>query len=68
MGTLKQFQNGAIRVQMEQPEYYHLQDEVYNWAYSVNGNVEERIPLDIAEPKGKGIVTTTYVDANLYHN
>jgi hypothetical protein len=67
-GYLKQFRNGAIRVRMEQPEYDHLQDEVYDWAYSVYGNVEESIPPDLPEPKGKGVVTTTYVDANLYHD
>ncbi len=36
--------------------------------YSVYGKVSEVIPKDIPEPKGKPVVLTTYVDANLYHD
>ena len=35
--------------------------------YTVYGDVQEEIPEDASEPLGKPIVTTTYVDANLYH-
>ena len=32
------------------------------------GEVKERKPHDAPEPKGKHVVTTTYKDANLYHD
>jgi hypothetical protein len=50
------------------PDYSQLQDDVYDWAYSVYGKVEEVIPSNIPKPMGKPIITTTYVDANLYHD
>ena len=34
----------------------------------VYGNVKEQIPHDTPEPLGKEVVTTTYDDANLYHD
>jgi hypothetical protein len=36
--------------------------------YSVYGNVQEQIPHDIPEPLGNPVVTTTFKDANLYHD
>ena len=36
--------------------------------YSVYGNVQEQIKKDIPEPLGNQVITTTYVDANLYHD
>ena len=32
------------------------------------GNVSEELPTDAPVPKGKPVVFTTYVDANLYHD
>ena len=39
----------------------------HDWTYSVYGNVTEALPDDAPEPLGKPVVTTTFVDANLYH-
>ena len=36
--------------------------------YSVYGNVQEQIKKDIPEPLGNQVITTTYVNANLYHD
>ena len=36
--------------------------------YTIYGNVHENIPDDTPSPLGKEVVTTTYVDANLYHD
>ena len=32
------------------------------------GNVKEEIPSDCPEPLGNQVITTTWVDANLYHD
>ena len=40
----------------------------FNWKYSVYGNPKEDIPSDIPTPRGKRIVTTSFIDANLYHD
>jgi len=34
---------------------------------SLYGNVQEHVPEDISTPLGNPVLTTTYVDANLYH-
>jgi len=34
----------------------------------VYGDVRESIPKGIPKPKGKSVISTTYKDANLYHN
>jgi hypothetical protein len=40
----------------------------YNWMNSVYGDVLEEVPKDAPAPLDKTVMTTTYVDANLYHN
>jgi hypothetical protein len=35
---------------------------------SVYGDVSEEVPKDAPAPLGKTVMTTTYVDANLYHD
>ena len=40
----------------------------YDWMDSIYGHVEELIPDDMPMPLGKPVITTTYVDANLYHD
>jgi Reverse transcriptase (RNA-dependent DNA polymerase) len=67
-GYLRKFRHGAIRIRTGIPDYSHLPDEEYDWMYSVYGNVKEQVPYDAPEPLGKEVVTTTYEDANLYHD
>ena len=40
----------------------------HDWMYSVYGDVTEELPHNMPTPKGKPVQTTTYVDANLYHD
>ena len=44
-----------------------LTDVQYDWT-SIYGNLSEELPSDMPEPLGKAVVTTTYEDANLYHD
>ena len=61
------YPHGCIRVWTEEPDYSNLNKNDYDWMYTVYRNCQEQIPQDAPEPLGKPVVTTTYVDANLYH-
>ena len=61
-------EHASIRVRTDLPDYSNLPDQQFDWAYSVYGDVHEAIPEDAPEPLGNTVVTTTYVDANLYHD
>ena len=67
-GYLYKFRAGAIRVRTGMPDYSDLAYKEYDWERSVYGKVREQIPEDAPTPKGKPVVTSTYKDANLYHD
>jgi hypothetical protein len=67
-GYLKKFSNGAIRVNIDEPDYSNIQDIEYDWASTVYGNVKEELPTDLPVSKGKPVILSHYVDANLYHD
>jgi len=66
-GYVRKFSHACIHVRTSLPDYSELEDRDYEWKYSVYGNVQEHIPEDIPTPLGNPVLTTTYVDANLYH-
>ena len=55
-------------VPRNQLDYASLPEQEFEWCHSVYGNVDEVIPNDIPKPLGKPVITTTYTDANLYHD
>ena len=67
-GYLSKFRNACIRIRTDEPDYSDLPKHEYDWARTVYGDVRERKAPDALEPKGKPVVTTTYKDANLYHD
>jgi len=68
-GYLRKFDHAAIRVRIGEPNFSDLPpDNLYDWAYSVYGNVKELIPDGCPTPMGKSVTLVTYVDANLYHD
>jgi hypothetical protein len=67
-GYLRRFKHAAIRVRTGYPDYSSLKLEDHDWLHSVYGNVVELVPEDAPEPLGKHVVTTTYEDANLFHD
>jgi hypothetical protein len=67
-GYLSKFKSACIRVRTELPDYSDLPDQDHDWARTVYGNVREQRPHDAPTPKGKLVRTTTYKDANLYHD
>ncbi|KAL7570793.1 hypothetical protein ACA910_014422 [Epithemia clementina (nom. ined.)] len=58
----------AIRFCTTEPNYNDIEIPQHDWMRTVYGNVKEVIPADAPEPKGKPVFTTSYVDANLYHD
>ena len=51
----------------EQPEHSKYETIQPEWKY-IYGESEEQIPKDAPTPKGKPIIITTFVDANLMHD
>jgi hypothetical protein len=60
--------HGYIRIRTGEPDYSDLPKKDHDWSRTTYGNVREEIPKDAPEPKGKRVVLTSYVDANLYHD
>jgi hypothetical protein len=67
-GFLAKMKHGFIRIRTEEPDYSSIPEQHYDWSRSVYGEVKELIPDDIPTPKGKRVISTSYVDANLYHD
>jgi hypothetical protein len=51
----------------EEQDCSDLLDQDFKWRHTVCGEVKEATPKDAPEPLGKPVVTTTCVDANLFH-
>ena len=67
-GYVKKNSEGAIRFRVNIPDHESQGiPHSFDW-FSRYGNVEEELPHDMPIPKGKVMRTTTYEDANLYHD
>ena len=67
-GYIADMDHGGIRFRTEEPEFSNLPKQEFSWARSVYANVKEKIPEDCPPPRGRHVVTSTYVDANLHHD
>ena len=65
IGYCMKFKHAAIRYRTKCPDYSSLPDD---WDMTPYSNVKEEIPHNCPEPLGKPVITTTWVDANLYHD
>ena len=52
----------------DKPDYSKLLDYSYTWMQSVYSKVLELVADDIPIPHGNLVITTTYKDANLFHD
>jgi hypothetical protein len=52
----------------EEPDFSGLPSQVFNWTRSVNGDGCEQVPKDAPLPRGRYVVTSTYLYANLFHD
>ena len=57
-----------LRIRTDKPDWSDVPDPEYDWAHTIYGDVKEQIPDDAPTPRGKSVVTTSYKDANLYHD
>ena len=55
----------AIMCKKMEPDYSCLPEQNFDWAHAVLSHVQETLPLDIPDPLGKTVTTTTTVGANL---
>ena len=53
---------------MDKPVSSALPQGDHEWLGSVYGEVKEIIPKGLPVLKGKSVITSTYKDANLYHD
>ena len=69
-GYLRKYPDAAIRFRTGIPDHSEAVKKIvdYDWMYSVYGDVQEELPRNMPPPKGKKVRTTTYKDANLYHD
>ena len=67
-GYLSKFRSACIRIRTDEPDFSDLPVKEYDWARSVYGNARQRMAADAPVPKGKPVQTTTFKDANLYHD
>lgn len=68
-GYLKRNPSGAIRFRVKIPNHESIATPIqHDWSSSIYGNVTEELPPDMPPPRGKYVRTTTYQDANLFHN
>ena len=68
IGYLAKFKFGVICIRTEKPDYSNIPKKVYDWFYTCYQGAKEEIPHNIPQPRGKSVLTTSYVDANLFHD
>jgi hypothetical protein len=67
-GYLAEKPEAGIRYRTQEPDFSGLPHQEFDWARSVYGDPKEQTPADAPIPRGRHVVTTSYVDANLYHD
>ena len=67
-GYLSKMRHGVIRVRTELPGYSNIPVKEYDWSYACYPGAKEELPHDLPTPRGKPVITTSYFDANLYHD
>ena len=68
VGYLRWMNHGSIRVRTDKPDYSKISNHTYTWMWLVYGDVSKLIADDIPMLLGNPVVTTTYKDANLFHD
>ena len=68
IGYLSKMRHAVIRIRTEEMNFSDMPCKEFDWKYSDYGDPKEEIPSDMPTPRGKRIVTTSFVDANLYHD
>ena len=67
-GYLMKFRGGCIRIRTGIPDYSSIPDKVFDWEHTCYPGAYEPVPDDAPTPLGNKVKTTSFVDANLYHD
>ena len=60
--------HAVIRVRTDKPDYSDIPVKEYDWFYTCYSGSKEEIPKDCPPPRGKSVKSTSFFDANLYHD
>ena len=67
-GYLRKMKHAVIRIRTEEPDYSDIPQKIYDWFYTCYYGAQEVLPDNAPRPLGKPVKTTSYFDANLYHD
>jgi len=67
-GFLYKMKDAAICIRTGEPDYSGLDEEQYDWANTVYGDISKILPKDAPVPLGNYVMLSHYVDDNLYHD
>jgi len=67
-GYLSHMRHGKIRIRTDKPDYSDIPIKEFDWKYSCYPDAKEQVPDNCPTPRGKSVNTTSFYDANLYHD
>ena len=67
-GYLAKMRFGVIRIKTDLPDFSAYPEKDFDWFYTCYHGAKEEIPEDIPKPKGKEVLMSSCVDANLMHD
>jgi len=65
---LLNYNNSVIRIRTELPDVLDFNFFEYDWSNSPYAGAREDIPSNLPNARGKPVLMTSFVDANLYHD
>ena len=65
---LLNYNNSVIRIRTELPDVSDFNFFEYDWSNSPYAGAREDIPSNLPNARGKPVLMTSFVDANLYHD
>ena len=65
---LLNYNNSVIRIRTELPDISDFNFFEYDWSNSPYAGAREDIPSNLPNARGKPVLMTSFVDANLYHD
>ena len=68
VGCLQQINHRSIHVRTDKQDYLNIPDHTYTWMQTVYSDIIEEIADNTSIPRGNLVLTTTYKDANPFHN
>jgi len=68
VGYLLKYRHFKICFCTHVPDLSNLPDPIYEWEYTVYGDVSKNMPDNCPKPLGHHVLLVHYVDANLYHD